>query len=434
MSAHPDRSKMGLAQGPKPRSNKAFKTMTQDPITSLPDAIRDNATWQMQDAKAQFAFFAASLNPTGGFYTLDHAGAPLPSALQELHTTTRMVHSYALGKLVGVENCDALIDQGMAYLTTQHHDTDHGGYLWGIENGVPSDSRKLAYGHVFTLLAGSSALAVGHPDAQALIDDATAVLDARFWEDDHGLFADEWNLDWSPFSTYRGMNANMHGVEALLAAFEATGRESYLHKAGRILQFFMFQMAPTEDFRLPEHYNANWEFDRSYSGNPMFRPAGTTPGHSFELARLLIQYWDLCGRPNDGSFERARTVGYQALKDAWDTENGGVFYTLKFGGAPDIRDRYWWPVTEAIGFVAALMKVDPLPADAEWYGRLWAFAKDHFVDHTHGGWFPEIDAMGQPTQRQFLGKPDIYHALQADLLTLTEGVSGYYTTLKKLAQ
>ena len=35
---------------------------------------------------------------------------------QELHSTTRMVHSYALGKLAGQADCDAMIDQGMRCL------------------------------------------------------------------------------------------------------------------------------------------------------------------------------------------------------------------------------------------------------------------------------------------------------------------------------
>jgi len=41
----------------------------------------------------------------------------------------------------------------------------------------------------------------------------------------------------------------------------------------------------------------NWTVDPGYSGNPMFRPAGTTPGHSFELGRLMLQHWELSGKP-----------------------------------------------------------------------------------------------------------------------------------------
>ena len=239
--------------------------------------------WLAAEARRHLSFFEASLGDPPGFRTLDHAGNPMPDATQELHTTTRLVHSYALGHLWGHPGADQIVDRGVAYLRSHHRDKAHGGYLWALRGDDIADARKLAYGHVFVLLAAASAKMAGHPDADALLADAAEVLDTRFWEDGPGLFADEWNRDWTPFSTYRGMNANMHGVEALLAAFEAIGDTLFLTRAGRILDFFTDRIANGEGWRLPEHYTAGWEIDRDYAGDPMFRPAGTTPGHSFEL-------------------------------------------------------------------------------------------------------------------------------------------------------
>lgn len=412
------------------------KRMTDTPLASpaAPRWIDDpqHRDWLAAEARRQFAFFRASPRKDGGFHVLAHDGTPLPGEVQELHTTTRLVHSYALGHRAGVAGCEAIIDAGIAYLWSHHRDADHGGYLWSLDGAAPCDTRKLAYGHVFVLLAGASARLAGHPDADQLIDDATAVLDRHYWEDGVGLFADEWNRDWTPFSAYRGMNANMHGVEALLAAYEATGREVYLTRAGRILDFFLNRIAPAEGWRLPEHYTENWQIDRAYSGNPMFRPAGTTPGHSFELGRLMLQHWDLADRPDNGAPATARRVVEQALADGWNAEKGGIFYTLQFGGAPAIRDRYWWPVTEAIGALSSLIKLGGTEDDEAWYRRLWQFADAHFIDHAQGGWFPEIDAEGQPTVTQFHGKPDIYHSVQAALLPLSPGVSRLAETLPQI--
>ncbi|KPP83824.1 MAG: N-acyl-D-glucosamine 2-epimerase [Rhodobacteraceae bacterium HLUCCA08] len=379
--------------------------------------------WLAGQAAGLVDFHRASLGAGPGFHVLGTDGAPLPDRVQELHATTRMIHSYALAKLAGAPACDAIIDRGMAYLFHHHRDPDHGGYVWALEGDAVHDGRKLAYGHVFVLLAGASARLVGHPDADRLIDDIAQVLDARFWEDGPGLFRDEWNRDWTPFSTYRGMNANMHGVEALLAAYEATGEAVFLDRAGRILDFFTARIAPDHGWRLPEHYTADWTVDPGYAGDPMFRPAGTTPGHSFELARLLLQYWDLAGRPDDGAPDRARKLVGAALDAGWDDTRGGLVYTLGADGRPAIRARYWWPLTEALGVLASLLKLDPTPADEDWYRRLWHFADAHFIDHRHGGWFPEIDDDGAPAATQFRGKPDIYHALQALLLPLAPGLS-----------
>ena len=87
---------------------------------------------------------------------------------QELITTTRMVHSYVLGKIAGMPGCDAIIDAGMQALWNNHRDTEHGGYLWSFDENGPVVTDKLAYGHMFVLLAASSAKAIGHPDADRL--------------------------------------------------------------------------------------------------------------------------------------------------------------------------------------------------------------------------------------------------------------------------
>ncbi|MQQ09636.1 AGE family epimerase/isomerase [Epibacterium sp. SM1979] len=389
----------------------------------------DHRRFLISDAHAQFDFFDNSLRPDGGFYVLDATAAPLNSSIQELHTTTRLIHSYALGKLAGRQGCDAMIDHGMAYLMSHHHDRANGGYFWALDQSGAHDGRKLAYGHVFVMLAAASALAVDHPAAAALLDDVDRVLDQHFWEEHHGLFCDEFNADWTPFSVYRGMNANMHATEALLAAFEVTGRTKYLDRATRILDFFTGMIAPAQNWRIPEHYTDNWQIDHGYSGDPMFRPAGTTPGHSFELARLLLHLNELSPTPDPARVARARSLTYQALADAWDAENSGLFYTLRFDGTPDIRCKYWWPVTEAIGVLAALLKADPRPEDINWYTRIWAYAQKTFIDTTHGGWFPEVDDTGTPLSRQFQGKPDIYHAIQAVLFPMLPGVARTYATL-----
>lgn len=400
--------------------------MSDQPRIGTPDHVGPwlndpvHRAFLAHDAEAQLGFFRASLRGDGGFDVLDHAGQAIPDRPQELHVTTRLVHSYALARLWGASECDDIVDAGLSFLMERHRDPQHGGYLWSVGDG--GDATKLAYGHVFVLLAGASARMIGHPLADRLIADVAAVIDAHFWDEAAGMLRDEFNRDWTPFSTYRGFNANMHGTEAFLAAYEATGEAVYLQRAGRILEFLVGRIAPAHGWRLPEHYREDWQPDLAYQGNPMFRPRGTTPGHSFELGRLLIQHWDLSGRPEGRAPADARRLIEQALVDAW-LPQGGFAYTLDYGGGIGVSDRYWWPVTEAIGALSALIKLGGTEADEAWYRKLWGFACDHFIDHDRGAWYPEIDSAGLPTERQFIGKPDIYHALQADLFALSPRVS-----------
>ena len=383
------------------------------------------------DAGRQLDFFRQSLDPAGGFHAQNLDGSAIPGAPRELHATTRMVHSYAIAGLAGLPGTHDMVDHGMKALWQHHRDTRDGGYLWAFgPDGSVAEGNKLAYGHAFVLLAGASAKMAGHPDADRLIADVMEVIDAHFWDHSLGRMREEFTRDWQSFSTYRGMNANMHMSEALLTATEATGDTSYAERARGIFDFFVGQMATQHDWRLPEHYTLEWQVDPEYRGNPMFRPQGATPGHAFEFSRLMLQLWDLTGRRDDVLPARAQALYARALAEGWQATEGpaggGFNYTVDLdNGQPLVRARYWWPVTEAIGTAASLIK-SGLPGDYEAdYLRFWQVADQLFIDHDHGGWIPEVDAVGKPDGRQFIGKPDIYHSVQACLYPLMPGLSGF---------
>lgn len=386
--------------------------------------------WLLGEAQRLIEFFQhTTVNPRGGFFTLDAKGAPLPPSdpaggvERQIHDTTRMVHCFAIAHLMGVPGADRIVDHGMAYLWTAHRDRVHGGYFWGVNDAGPTNSTKQAYGHAFVLLAASSAKIVGHPDADRLLDDVTTILDTRFWEREAGATSEEYAADWSPLGDYRGQNSNMHLTEATMAAFEATGERRYLAMAESIASLIIGRHARAEGWRVPEHFNGRWEADRSYDGNPMFRPYGTTPGHALEWSRLLIQLWELGERRHGWLPEAAKGLFRRTVTDGWDTASGGFYYTLDWNDRPHRSDRYWWPCAEGIGAAAVLASVDPDPFFEQWYRRIWSFAANHLVDRVGGGWIPELGEDLRPVNRVFVGRPDLYHALQACLIPLlpTEG-------------
>jgi len=329
-----------------------------------------------------------------------------------------MVHCFSIARLMGRPGADAIIDHGMEFLWKAHRDETHGGYFWTVGYDGPSDDTKQAYGHAFVLLAASSAKVAGHPDADRLLADISTVITERFWEEAHGAVAEEFTRDWKAYDTYRGQNSNMHLTEALMAAFEATGDNTYLSMAERIAELIVRHHAGANEWRLPEHFTTQWELDREYSGSPMFRPYGTTPGHWLEWARLCTQLWELGGRRLAWLPEAAKNLFRQAVTDGWDKEKGGFYYTLEWDGSPRIRDRYWWPCCEGIGAAAVLGSVFTDDFHEEWYRRIWDFTAARLIDRENGGWFPQLDADLRPNAFPFFGKPDIYHALQACLIPL----------------
>jgi sulfoquinovose isomerase len=377
--------------------------------------------WLLEQANGLFDFFQyASVNPAGGFYDLDDAGKPLDvdNSVRQIHSTARMVHCFAIGSLLGRPGSDEIVEHGMRYLWNSHRDQQHGGYMWSLDNHGPRDDSKQAYGNAFVLLAASGAKVVGHPLADQMIADITGVLNTRFWEERHGAVAEEFKRDWSPISSYRGQNSNMHLTEALMAAFEATGDAEYLEKAKRIASLIIGRHAASLGYRVAEHFDSEWVLDKDYRGADMFRPFGATPGHWLEWSRLLLQLWVLDGKALEWLREASVALFRSSIDLGWDKQHGGFFYTLDWDNKPVLRQKLWWPVNEAIGAAAYLGEHAPSAFHEEWYRRLWDFAANHLIDHQDGGWHPELAETLQPAASLFTGKPDIYHALQACLIPL----------------
>ena len=239
------------------------------------------------------------------------------------------------------------------------------------------------------LLAASSAKVAGHPDADRLLAHVSEVLKTRFWEAAHGAVAEEFAPDWKPISNYRGQNSNMHLTEAMMAAFEATGDRDWLEMAESIASLVIGKRAAENGWRVVEHFNEKWELDRDYSNGDVFRPYGTTPGHSLEWTRLLLQLWELGGRRHAWLQAAATAIFDRATSEGWDTKEGGFFYTLDWASAPRMRNRLWWPAAEGIGAAAFLNAVDGAPRFEEWYRRIWNFVADRLIDREKGGWRTE---------------------------------------------
>ncbi|MGR3291738.1 MAG: AGE family epimerase/isomerase [Paracoccaceae bacterium] len=381
--------------------------------------------WLLAQVASLLDFFQPNvINTAGGFHTLDASGRPLPPGPgkdgheRKLHDTARTVHCFAIAKLLGRAGASDIIDHGMDFLWTRHRDVENGGYFWGVDDTSTTNSGKLAYGHAFVLLAAASAKTVGHPDADRLLNDVSEVLHSRFWEPDIGATSEEYSADWQEISDYRGQNSNMHLTEALMAAYEATGNETNLDMAGSIVELIINRHARQQGWRVAEHFDADWQVDRAYAGDPMFRPAGITPGHALEWARLLIQLWELGGQHASWMPEAAKNLFLNAVNTGWNHETGGFFYTLAWDDTPDRTDRYWWPCAEGIGAAAVLTSFSNDPVYETWYRRIWGFVDAHLIDHHQGGWYPELDDDLRPVSRVFTGKPDLYHALQACLIPL----------------
>ena len=366
-------------------------------------------------------FAAGSAHPAGGFAWLDGAGRARLDRPVETWITCRMTHVFALASMQGVDRAAGLMDHGVAALLDRLHDVELGGWYAAVDAGGPRVSDKRAYEHAFVVLAAASAATTGHDGGRALLDDALEVFERRFWDEGQGLLVEVWDRSWSVLEDYRGINANMHGVEALLAAHDATGDPVWLSRAARVTERVVHGFARAHEWRLPEHYSSDWQarldYNRDEPAHP-FRPFGVTVGHLMEWARLALHLRTALGDDAPAHLlPDARAMFGRAVSDGWHADGAdGFVYTTDFTGTPVVRGRLHWVVCEGIAAAWALADVTGEKSYRDWYDRLWAYADAHLVDHELGSWRHELDPDNRPAESVWSGKPDVYHAYQAALL------------------
>ncbi|HEV7656804.1 MAG TPA: AGE family epimerase/isomerase [Mycobacteriales bacterium] len=384
----------------------------------------EHRAWAVAEAHRLLDFArSAADREHGGFTGLDTAGRPVPG-VKPLYATARMTYAFSLGCLLGRPDAE-LVEHGLAALRGPFADRAHGGWHAALadDGSTVADGTKTTYAHAFVLLAAATAATAGFAAAD-LLDAATEVVDQHLWAPAERMCVESYPADWSVPEDYRGVNANMHAVEAFLAAHAATGDRRWLDRAAKITARVV-SFAAANGWRIPEHFTADWRPLPDYNaGRPAdpFRPYGATPGHALEWARLVLQVWAQTGDP--ALLPAARALFDRAVADAWDLDRYGFAYTTDWSGRPVVTARLHWPLTEGIGAARALAAATGEDAYADRYAEFWALADRAYLDREHGGWWHELDEDGRPAATIWAGKDDAYHALQACLLQLLPANQG----------
>ena len=372
------------------------------------------------------SFGHAFPSPEGGAYYLGDDGTPWKDRPRETWITCRMAHVYSMGVMLGHKGSGELADAALKGLMGELHDDENGGWYAGRtkDGGILPD--KQCYAHAFVILAASSALIAGRESAAKLLKEATDTYDRFFWNEDEGLAADTWNTEFTKLSPYRGINANMHTVEAFLAAADALGDEKYRKRAGRIIDH-VIGWAKENSWRIPEHFTSDWKADlmlnKDRPDDP-FKPFGATPGHGIEWARLIVQ-WTLSGCQDEakaGEYKEAAERLYErAVADAWASDGEpGLCYTTDWEGKPVVHDRMHWTLAEAINTSAVLYRISGSEKYASDYAMFMEYLDDKVVDHANGSWYHQLDRHNQVIGTVWPGKSDLYHAVQATLIPYSE--------------
>jgi sulfoquinovose isomerase len=380
-----------------------------------------HARWLEAEGDRLLDFGRASRHPDGGFAWLGDDGRPDLDRPVELWVSARMTHVYALGHLMGRPDCTALVDHGVASLAGRMHDDVHGGWFAAVGRDGPTVTDKTAYEHAFVVLAGASAAAAGRPGGAELLEQGVEVLLDHFWDDEHGMVVEQWDESFSTLDGYRGVNANMHTVEALLAAADVLDDPSLRQRATSITSRVVHDLAAGNAWRIPEHFDDTWtpvlDYHVDEPAHP-FRPYGATIGHALEWSRLALHLRGaLGGAAPAWLLPDAQALFAAAVAEGWAVDGAdGFVYTVDWEGPPVVRERMHWVVAEGTAAAAALFAATEEPDYAGWYETWWQHVAACFRDPQGRSWRHELSPTNAPSSTTWKGRPDIYHAFQATLV------------------
>jgi mannose/cellobiose epimerase-like protein (N-acyl-D-glucosamine 2-epimerase family) len=316
---------------------------------------------------------------------LTFEGAPLHAAPRRAMVQARQIYVFSHAALLGwrPEGKAAALEAAHRLIDRYHGaDGDHGWVFSVHPDGAVHDAKRDFYAHSFALfgLAWAYKLAP-EPRFLSVALNTLSVLDQHF-ESPTGGYHSVLPADHG----VREQNPHMHLFEAMLAWFEATGREMFLARAAELYGMMAARFFQHRTGILAEYFDGAW--------NPREGIAGRIcePGHHFEWSWLLRRYAALSGR---GDSPVAKALKEFGDRHGFDSE-GFVVDELLDDGRVHRTSRRCWPHTEAIKAEVAAAETGDERAAARAAQTIDRLLASFLGRPVAGGWIDHVDASGSP--------------------------------------
>lgn len=380
----------------------------------------------------------------GGFGYIRSDGSVDDTKPVELDLTARSTYIYAIASLLGIPGSLRRCEHGIQSISNAFKDPDYDGWFSLIEPiqehqkltnapGIPAGTegnRKSSRAMSYLLEAAAAASLTHVSSAKELLKQAITVEEKYFWNEEIGRVNETFKRDFSEMENYHGMSSNLHAVSAFLSVADATQDKKWIERAARIVSFAMEQ-ARNNNWRVPEHFDGDWNLDRNYNvGTPADprRPYGINVGHNFGWSRRIVQVAAALQKnglePPQDYLQVAREIFDRTAADSWCKDgHSGISFTVDYHGKPLMRQRFTWVLTEALQAVVSLAfalreqgaTAEELEPYFELYYRWWDYLEGYVI-HADGYWVGELNANNLPDDTVWPGAPDIYHSVSV-LLT-----------------
>jgi len=302
----------------------------------------------------------------------------------------------------------AMTRRGVACLTSKLWDKEHGGFYWSTDaTGQPNKTPKHIYGVSFGLyaLAGSYPVTKDQGSLE-LARECFRWLEAHAHDQQNKGYFESVALDGSPATGgdnpigakagQKSMNTHIHLLESLTTLYRVWPDPVVRARVQEVFELCRDKIY-SEPGLLTQFLTADW---RRVPGPDSF-------GHDVEAGFLMVEAAEALGRPEDArAWSAARHLVDHALEYGWDDQRGGLYDAAAVDAQGMVtgglrKEKIWWVEAEQLNALLLLHGRFGPQTDKYWEAFLkqWNFISQYQVDHERGGWYPTVQADGQPASK-----------------------------------
>lgn len=358
--------------------------------------------WLFQDLLPFWCHVGFDRNAGAFIEHLSADGAIAPVDFRRVRVQARQIYVYSHAEIQGFSGPGlACAMQALDFLVRHAWLGEQAG--WGRTmgaNGGLLDATSDLYDNAFVLFALAWLYrATGDPQTKAWIDRTGTAIEHVFAD---GVYGGYWHA--KPARGWREQNPQMHLLEAVLAAFEATADDRWMQRADALVEFAQRKLFDAETGTLTEFYGPDW------SRVPGELGARIEPGHQFEWFWLLDWYARLRGCKVPPMAEPLFVFG---AAYGIDKVSGLTYDAVSSVGSPIDRSARCWPQCETIKarVVRSRSASDPGIRRAPDLA-VQNFLKVFVAPAAPGTWIEHFDADGRPKSAR-IPSSSVYHIVLA---------------------
>ncbi len=329
-----------------------------------------------------------------GFYgAVNSKNIPDASAPKAIVINSRILWTFsAAHQLFPRAEYPAIAKRAFEYIKKYFIDEKYGGVYWSVTaDGAPLQTKKQLYGHAFAIYGISEYYKICNDETVLkMAADVFSHVVKHAYNAHSGGYAEAFEKDWSNTDDYilskspaiKSMNTHLHLLEAFTNLYRVWKNQSSKFHLEHCIEIMLGHIINGNTSRMMLFFTRDWK--------PLSNIISW--GHDIEASWLLTEAAEVLG--DEKLISKCKTVAVQMANAASSglAEDGALNYELDTTTNHLNDSKQWWPQTEAmVGFFNAYQLTGKVHF-LEKAEKVWAFIKNHLIDHKNGEWFGAVDA------------------------------------------